>query len=70
MHILALLLLRKRLVKLLERRDDGAGPVMDLLVKQDEAEETITVSAAPPSEEETAGLEQEVAKLFGAIDSE
>jgi hypothetical protein len=65
MHILSLLLLRKRKVKLRGRRVEEGEPVMDLTVPAEPEEVEITVPATTPGDEETVELEAEVARLFG-----
>jgi hypothetical protein len=65
MHILALLLLRKRKVKLIAQRHEGELPVLDLIVRTAEGEVPISVPAVMPADEERAGLESELGRLFG-----
>jgi hypothetical protein len=70
-YVLALLLLRKRRVKLEGQRTVTEGEatttLMDLTVKTGEADEVeaITVPVCELSEEETAEIERELGRLFG-----
>jgi hypothetical protein len=70
MHILTLLLLRKRKVKLLAQRVLEGRPVMELVVPAVTGDVEITVPATTPGDEETAALEAEVARLFGFAPAE
>jgi hypothetical protein len=66
-YILALLLLRKRRVKLVTQRVEEGVTVMDLTVKTGEGDEVeeITMPVRELTEEETAGIEAELGRLFG-----
>ncbi len=65
MHLLALLLLRKRRVKLLRERQDADATWLDLVVRTGEGETEISVPARMPTAEERTALEAELARLFG-----
>jgi hypothetical protein len=67
MFILALLLMRKRKVKLVEQRTEGDRPVMEFLLPLADGEETIVIPSVHPSEEETGGIEKELGRLFGLV---
>ena len=67
MFILALLLMRKRKVKLIEQRVEGDRPVMEFLLPLAEGEETIVIPSVHPTEEETDEIELELGRLFGLI---
>lgn len=65
LYLLALLLLRKRRIKLLGERQGEGGPLMDFAVRTEDAEVEVAVSARDLSPEEQADLEGELARLFG-----
>jgi hypothetical protein len=65
MHILALLLLRKRKVRLAGRRTVEEGPVLDLVVRTEDGDVEVTLLAVPPTPEEEEDLQEQVGRLFG-----
>ena len=65
LFLLALLLVRKRRIKLLGERHEEGGPMMDFLVKTEEGEVEVAVPARDLSPEEQSELEGELARLFG-----
>jgi hypothetical protein len=67
--MVALLLARKRRVKLLESTRGPEGEVMRVLVPGAEEDEVVELPAPKLSAEETARLQQEMSALFGSAES-
>ncbi len=69
-YVLALLLLRKRRLKLLEQRREGDLAIMTLRVTGTDEGKEFEVPAPEPTAEETEEITAELSRLFGLGDDE